>query len=172
MPKGKIGATSCFLLVLCCVHESLWAQLSITTANVAYTQNFDGLSSLGSDIDATATMFSNGWSFLESGTSTNNNQKYSAGTGSSTTGDTYSFGVAGTNPATDRAFGILQTGTLSSVLGFKFTNNTGQTLVSLVVSYSGEVWRSNSPVDQLSFSYQVGDIPLNAASGWTVVSGL
>ncbi|MBK9660296.1 MAG: hypothetical protein IPO68_10460 [Chitinophagaceae bacterium] len=57
----------------------------------------------------------------------------------SNTGNTYSFGVLGINPLSDRSFGMLQSGSLTSILGFKFTNNTGTTITSITIGYTGEV---------------------------------
>jgi hypothetical protein len=155
------------LLVLCFSNAN--AQLSITTANVATTQNFDALATSGTTNAQSGGIFANGWSFLESGT--NGNTTYAGGTGSDTAGNTYSFGVAATNPVTDRAFGMLQSGSLTSILGFKFTNNTGSTVTSLVIGYTGELWRLSAAADNIAFSYQAGNVALNA-SGYTTVAGL
>src|ERR1051326_2871444 len=64
-----------------------------------YTQNFDTLANTG-----TSSTVPTGRDFSEFGT--NADTTYTAGTGSSTTGDTYSFGT--TSSPTDRAFGGLQ----------------------------------------------------------------
>ncbi len=77
-----------------------------------------------------------GWDFFETGT--NANTTYTAGTGSSNTGDTYSYGAAGT---TERAFGGLLSGTLVPRIGAQFTNNTRRRHQSLAISYTGEQWR-------------------------------
>lgn len=144
----------------------LQAQLSITQANSTITQNFDTLANSGSTSAQTGGIFDLGWSFLESGADTT----YRTGTGSASTGDTYSFG---SSSSSDRAFGMLQGGSFSSILGFKFTNNTGLTITSLDVGYTGETWRLNtSGADSLAFSHQSGSQTLNAASGWTTVAGL
>lgn len=159
-----------FFILLLFSWNMGWGQLSITSLGTAYTQNFDGLPTSGTANAQSGSIFSSGWSFLEAGT--NANLTFSAGTGSSTTGDTYSFGVAGVNALSDRAFGMLQSGSLSSIIGFKFTNNTGSTITSLTIGYTGEVWRLNSGGDNLACSYQISDVALNAATGWTVVAGL
>lgn len=152
------------------VVSSLNAQLIINNLDTAYTQDFDSLASSGSSNAASGGIFDSGWFFLESGT--NANTTYAAGTGSSTTGNTYSFGVAGTNAASDRAFGMLQSGSLNSILGFQFTNQTGQTIDTLTISFTGEEWRRVSSSDTLAFSYQTGTVALNASSGWTPLSDL
>src|SRR5207237_480833 len=91
--------------------------ISIATLGTPVTQNFDSLVSTG-----TGTLAANtpaGWGFSES--STNANTIYTAGTGSGTAGDTYSFGATG---STDRALGQLRSGSLISILGGTFKNDT------------------------------------------------
>ena len=83
--------------------------VSITALNTPLVENFDGLS------QTTAATTPPGWTYVESGASAN--ATYSAGTGSSPTGDTYSFGAAGTNPITDRALGSLRDASVESIFG-------------------------------------------------------
>lgn len=105
--------------------------VSLTAFGSSYTQDFNTLASSG-----TSSTVPTGWEFSESGT--NANPTYTAGTGSSGTGDTYSFGLS---PLTDRAFGGLRSGTLIPLIGAQFTNDTGGTITSLDVTYTGEQWR-------------------------------
>ncbi|MBN1320392.1 MAG: hypothetical protein JXA87_06050 [Thermoleophilia bacterium] len=105
--------------------------VSLTTLGSAYTENFDTLASSG-----TSNTVPNGWWFDESGA--NANGLYTAGTGSSNTGDTYSYGATG---ATERAFGGLRSGSLIPWYRADFQNNTGSTITSLTISYYGEQWR-------------------------------
>ena len=109
--------------------------VSLTTFGSAYTQNFDTLANTGSTNNLTI----NGW-FLDEGnvTATANNGLYAAGTGSSNTGDTYSFGASA---SAERAFGGLLSGSVTPTIGVSFTNNTGQTVTTRDVSYIGEMWR-------------------------------
>src|SRR5258708_33896478 len=101
------------------------AQSCVSLTNLTpYTQNFDTLASSGTSSTVPA-----GWAFAETGT--NANTLYTAGTGSSTTGDTYSFGSAS---ATDRSFGGLQSGNLNPAIGASFTNNTGSTITSRAIA--------------------------------------
>jgi predicted extracellular nuclease len=136
------------------------AQVSLTTLGTPYTQNFDTLAS-----SATGSTVPTGWVFVESGT--NANGTYTAGTGSSATGDTYSFGAAG---STERAFGGLQSGSLIPTLGASFTNNTGATIASLDIAYTGEQWRlgATGRTDQLSFQYSTTATSLTTGA-WTDV---
>jgi uncharacterized protein len=124
--------------------------ISLTTLGSAYTQNFDTLANTGTTNSITVI---NGW-FLEEGnvTATANNGLYAAGTGSSNTGDTYSFGAAANS---ERAFGGLLSGSVTPTIGASFTNNTGSTVTTLDVSYTGEMWRagvaSRGAADRIDF---------------------
>jgi len=128
-----------------------------------YTQDFNSLSNTG-----TSSSVPNGWLFSESGT--NANTLYTAGNGSSTSGDTYSFGETSN---TDRAFGTLLSGSLTSTIGAQIQNNSGTTITKLKISYIGEEWRlgSASRTDNLSFQYSLDATSLNNGS-WTNVTNL
>ena len=108
--------------------------ISLTALGTASTQNFDTLANTGSTNNLTI----NGWFLNETGSSSSNNGQYAAGTGSGTAGDVYSFGAAS---STERALGTLFSGTLNPTIGAQFTNNTGSTITSLDISYTGEMWR-------------------------------
>ena len=147
-------------ILLC--HISIGQSISLTGA--AYTQNFSSLANSG-----TSTTLPNGWYFTESGT--NANTVYTAGTGSGTAGDTYSFGSSG---SIDRAFGGLQSGSLIPTIGASFTNNTGTTLTSLTIFFIGEQWRlgtANRGSDRLDFQYSLNATALNNGT-WTHVDEL
>lgn len=147
------------------VHADLPPTVSLTIPNVAYMQNFDTLVNTG-----TSSTTPDGWGFVESGT--NANTIYTAGTGSSTSGDTYSFG---STSATDRAFGGLQSGSLIPTIGAGFTNNTGVSVTSLAISYTGEQWRAGvtnrNAADRLDFQYSTDATGLGNGT-WTDVDQL
>src|SRR5437764_612247 len=154
-------------LVISIVRTSAAGSISLTTLGSAYTQNFDTLANSG-----TSSTVPTGWDFSESGT--NANTSYTAGTGSSTTGDTYSFGVAGTNLVTDRAFGGLQSGSLIPTIGASFTNNTGAAITSLAIAYTGEQWRLGATgrgADRLDFQYSTNATSLTTGT-WTDADAL
>lgn len=92
--------------------------ISLTMFGTAAPENFDTLANTG-----TSSVTPAGWGFAESGS--NANTLYTAGTGSSNAGDTYSLGAAG---STERAFGGLQSGSLIPTIGAAYTNNTGGTI--------------------------------------------
>lgn len=168
-----MSKTNCLFIILPLsigmAYCHAYGQISISALNTPVTQNFDALLSTGTGSQAGG-IFAEGWSFLETGTNQNGTFQYS--TGGTTTGDTYSFGVAGASGVDDRALGLLQSTNLQSIIGFKLTNNTGQTISSISVGYTGEVWRLSTTADRLLFSYQAGDVALNAATGWTTVPAL
>ena len=128
--------------------------VSLTTINQASTQNFDSLAMSG-----TSNVTPQGWGFIETGTSLDTN--YRAGDGTANSGDTYSFGSN-----SDRAFGTLQSGSLISTIGACFTNNSGNPITSLEISYTGEQWRLGTAarVDRLDFQYSVDATSLTTGS--------
>lgn len=131
----------------------------------AYTENFDTLASSGTSSTVPA-----GWAFSE--TDSNADTIYTAGTGSSTTGDTYSFGAAGNS---ERAFGGLLTGTLDPTIGAQFQNTTGATITSLAITYYCEQWRTGlanrNAADRMDFQYSFNATSLSTGD-WISVDAL
>ncbi|MFN8456455.1 MAG: hypothetical protein U0401_17600 [Anaerolineae bacterium] len=123
----------------------------LTSLGTTYTQNFDTLAT-GGTTNATSTL-PLGWTLTETGGGTRDNEQYATDDGGSNTGDTYSFGATSNS---ERAFGGLQSATLIPVIGVCFTNNTGSTLNSLRIVYTGEEWRfgATGRTDQLDFQYR------------------
>ncbi|MBS1806682.1 MAG: hypothetical protein JST84_00655 [Acidobacteria bacterium] len=150
------------LLVLLRLSPSIAATgISLTAIGTAYTQNFDSLV-----ISGTSSTLPLGWSLSETGTGADAN--YRAGDGGNNTGDTYSFGVG-----SDRAFGSLQSSSVISTIGAGFTNNTGQPITSMVVSFTGEQWRLGTVgrADRLDFQYSLDATGLTDGS-WMNVDAL
>src|SRR5215470_8608063 len=125
---------------------------SITALGATLTEDFDTLPVSGS---ATWTNDSTipGWYHARTGTGTT----IVANDGSSTAGNLYSYGTGAT---TDRALGSLGSGNAAVgniFWGVRLRNNTGSTITSLDVSYTGEQWRNSGAAAQtVSFSYLVG----------------
>ncbi len=140
--------------------------ISLTTPGTAYSQDFNTLAMTG-----TSSTLPAGWLFYETGAS--QNTLYSAGNGTLTAGDTYSFGIDTT--ATDRALGGLQSGNLVPSWGAGFTNNTGAAITSLIVSYTGEQWRtgatSRTIADTIAFQLST-DASAITGGTWTPYSSL
>jgi predicted extracellular nuclease len=115
------------------------------TNGTPYTQNFNTLSNTAaSTTNAQSTAatsvpgWPDGWEFNEIGGGARDNEQYAVDTGSLATGDTISFGAAG---STDRALGQIRSGTLISTFGASFTNDSGAAITSLDIAYVGEQWR-------------------------------
>jgi len=131
------------------------AQVSLTALDAAYPQNFDSLPSSGAAaanpwVDNTTLV---GWYNLRgTGTTTG----IAADAGSSTGGNLYSYGSLS---STERALGSLNANATGDFhTGVRLANNTGSTITSLDVAYTGEQWRNggNATAQKLVFSYVVG----------------
>jgi predicted extracellular nuclease len=139
------------------------AQL-MAAQTLPYSQNFNTLITSGTVLwtnDSTLT----GWYAFRTGT-----VNLVASNGGSNTGNLYSFG---TGTATDRALGSVGSGGTGTVYwGVRLVNNTGSTIPTIRVSYTGEQWRDggNSPAvaQTVVFSYQTGASMTSLTTGtWT-----
>ena len=139
--------------------------ISLSSLGTPYTQDFNTLASSGTSATLPAD-----WVFGETGS--NANGLYTAGTGSSNTGDTYSLGAAA---ATDRALGGLRSSNLVPTIGASFVNGTGVTVTSLLISYTGEQWRqgvtNRGTADRLDFQYSLDATSLSTGT-WIDVNAL
>ena len=156
--SGSLEAVSSAAFNLAAANE-----LQLAAVGTAVTQNFDSLAST-----VNSSLMPLGWFFVETGSAANTT--YAAGTGSSGTGNTYSFGADG---LTERALGGLQSGSLIPVFGAKIRNTTGSTLTDLSISYVGERWRlgATGREDRLDFEYSTDATSLSDGT-WTAVSTL
>lgn len=136
--------------------------ISITQFNTAASENFDTLAT------TTSSVVPAGWKFAETGSGANTT--YGAGTGSSSTGNTYSFGAAG---STERAFGTLRTTGVVSTIGTIIVNDTGHIITDLLIDYVGEQWRLGAigRVDRLDFGFSLDATSLTTGS-WSDVDAL
>jgi len=148
----RLPLTLWAVFAICLLTSPVLAQVSLTTLGTPYSQSFDTLPASGS---ATWTNNSNipGWFHARTGTGTT----IVANDGSSNAGNLYSYG---TGTATDRALGSLGSGNAAIgnlFWGVRLQNNTGATITSLDVSYTGEQWRNSAAAAQtVAFSYLVG----------------
>ena len=148
-----------------------YSQVSLTSLNTAYTQNFDGLANSGTTYSTTLNGTLAGWYIVETGS--NSNTTYTVSTGSATAGDTYSFGAAS---STERALGSIASGNLLSRYGAQFKNDTGNLIDQLDISYVGEEWRfdparGTTIKDQITFEYSTDATSLTTGT-WIPVSAL
>jgi predicted extracellular nuclease len=142
---------------------------TVSLINGKKTELFDTLGNTGS----TNTTLPVGWYFNETGS--NANLTYTAGTGSSATGETFSFGSApGGVPSTERALGQVRSGSLVSTIGASFTNDTGGTITSLEIAYDGEQWRvggAHTVADKLDFQISYDATSLTTGT-WVDINAL
>jgi hypothetical protein len=140
------------------------AQAAFLLTTPLYFQDFNTLANTG-----TSSVLPGGFEFVETGTAANTT--YTAGTGSSLTGDTYSFGAAG---STDRALGSLRSGALNPIFGIQLTNGLGRVINALTISYTGEFYRLGTiggRTDRLLFEYSTNATSLTTGT-WTPLAGL
>ena len=156
--------------------------INYSTAGSSYTENFDALFNTGVAIVTAASgpyeilpanfAASNapGW-YVERYAGTGTNVSLAVGDGASNSGQHYSFG---TGTATDRALGMLASGTRINRSGILLTNNTGGTLNSLTISFTTEMWRrgANAAANVYPFLYKTGATGINDATGFVAVTML
>ncbi len=149
MPKSR---ALLLLALLGLLSAPVGAQVSLTTLGSPYSQSFDTLPPTGSATWTNNTTIP-GWYHARTGTGTT----IVANDGVSNAGNLYSYG---TGTATDRALGSLGSGNAaigSLFWGVRLQNNTGSTITSLDVSFTGEQWRNSAAAAQtIAFSYLVG----------------
>ena len=151
------------LLFLLCLQGFFFDSSSQFLLTGTYTEDFNSLLNTGS-----GSVLPAGWMIRESGAAADG--LYVAGTGSGSTGDTYSFGTAS---SAERAPGIQQSGSLQSIIGFYFTNNTAQLITRLTLTYTGEQWRlgSTGRNDRLDFQFSLTASSLTNGD-WVDMDGL
>ena len=139
------------------------AQAAFVLTTPVYFQDFNTLANTG-----TSSVLPGGFEFAEVGTAANTT--YAAGTGSSNTGNTYSFGAVG---SIDRALGGLRSGALNPTFGIQFTNLLGRTITALNISFVGEQYRLGTlgRADRLSFEFSRTATSL-LGSGFTPLTAL
>lgn len=175
-----------FLAALTAVVPHASAVVSYTGG--VYTQDFNSLANTGLDTAFTDDVTLNGWTaysgdsgYSNSGAFTFNvgtantlADAYDADTGSSTTGELYSYGSTG---STDRALGSLASGTsFDFFYALQVSNATGVNATSFRLQYDGEQWRRGANTTQraesLLFFYRVGGSAFDSSGTWVSVSGL
>lgn len=128
------------------------AGASVILTTPVYTQDFNTLAA-----NSTSSTLPAGWSIAEAGA--NANTSYAPNTGSTATGNTYSFGASG---STERALGGVASANLTPYrFGVQLTNGLGRAITSLDIGYFGELWRTGTSgnTNALNFSWS-----LNATS--------
>lgn len=160
------------LILFLALSTFAFAQTPFSLTGASAATNFNG-GSLDNGTGSSLSTFPAGWGLAELGGGSSANGFYRAGTGSSNAGDARSFGAASTQ---ERAFGGVASNSVQAILGFAFTNNTGNSITQMNVSYTGEQWRAgdtSSLVDSLLFEYSLNATSTNDSSAtWTSVQAL
>ncbi|WP_294321453.1 T9SS type A sorting domain-containing protein [uncultured Chryseobacterium sp.] len=153
-----------YSLAVVLISAAAFGQISLTSMGTAYTQNFDGMGS--------TTTYPTGWNGIRaSGTGTvGQSLALVVNDGTSNTGAVFNVGTSG---STDRALGTLASGATVPAFGAQFTNNTGSTITSLVISFTEEQWRtgSNAIVETVPFAYSTNATGLDSGT-WTPITNL
>lgn len=150
-----------FFLVSPIFADTGTGTVSLTTIGAPATEDFNTLANTAAS--TTNASLPTGWYLTETGGGARDNEQYAVDTGGSAAGDAYSYGAAG---GTDRALGGLRSGTLIPVYGAKFTNNTGSTITSLDISYTGEQWRLGTAgrADRIDFQISTNATDLSTGA--------
>lgn len=152
-----------FVLFISFILNSTRAQVSITALPQTYSQTFDaalGTSSLAWTNNATVI----GWYI-------SNASPLPINTGTTNANSCYNFGISGTNPLTDRALGAIST-TTTHRFGLRMANNSGSSITSFNINFTGEQWRSFN-AGTLVFEYQTGATVSSLTAGtWTALTAL
>lgn len=148
------------------LHNNVIAQISLTTENGSYAQDFDGMT-------ATGIALPTGWNAIRFAGSGTIGQVLAP---SVTDGSANSGGVfnVGTVNATDRALGTLASGSTIPVFGTSFINNTRSVINSISISAFSEQWKSGSSSainESVVFEYSTNATSLNSGT-WTPISAL
>jgi hypothetical protein len=159
-----------FLLVvalgLFTVNKST-AQISFTAIDASYAQTFDAIFGIGdislSDNDA---LFPGLYTFRT--IANTQPQLIKAYAVTNNTGRHYNFGLDGD---ADRALGTIYSSASGIIqFGFRFVNNTGATITSLIITYTGEQWRTGGSstsqiTNTLAFDYRQAATITDLTSG-------
>jgi hypothetical protein len=133
------------------------------------TENFDSLGTANASVTDN-TSITGIYTLRTTGNASPN--LFTAGTGSSNTGNLYNFGSAA---ASDRALGTQTTSATGTTnLGLRLVNNGATPITRLRIQYTGEQWRrGNGAAETLAFAYQTGTTVTSLTTGtYTAVASL
>ncbi len=164
-----------FLAVSALGLASAVAQISISSLNQTYTQDFNSMGNTtatypagwaGWKASGSCATMSNGTIVTDATT-----PKFTVNNGTGNTGTIYNYGSTGSD---DRALGSVASSTFIGAFGASFINETGQMLTSNHVSmgFIAEQWRTGSSAtdnETWVFSYKIGG-NLTDLTGWTALS--
>ncbi|MEO5626379.1 MAG: endonuclease [Dokdonella sp.] len=163
MPFKPRAHHAALCIFLASATPSALAQYVSLVGGVPAVQDFNALAASGSS----ATL-PDGWYLAESGS--NANATYTASNGAANAGDTYSYG---TN--SDRALGMLRSGSLAPSIGAQLRNDTTLALSEIAVSFTGEQWRLGTAgrSDRIAAQYSLDATSLSdSAATWVAIAAL
>ena len=159
-------ALVCFILL----GTNARGQANFTTIGTPYTQTFDGMGTASISPWSDNVTLTGCYVWRKAGT---NNANVTEGTGTSTAGGLYNFGLASD---ADRALGGMGSGSTGTLYyGVRLRNTTGQAITSLSISYFGEQWRygGTAAAQSMTVSYQVGPTVTSLTTGsWADIAAL
>jgi endonuclease I len=163
LERGAHGAALCLLFAF--AAPSALAQYVSLVGGTPSVQDFNTLAASG-----IGTTLPDGWYLAETGG--NANATYAADNGVLNAGNTYSYGA---NASSERALGMLRSGSLASMIGARLRNDTAQALNEIAVSFTGEQWRLGGigRSDRIAAQYSLDATSLgDSAATWVNVVAL
>ncbi len=159
------------------VSSPVVAQISITSTNFTYSNNFNSLATSGTPTWTDNSTMAGWYAAYRVGSVNTAFTNYTAGSGTSATGGLYSYGTT-----SDRALGSIAdiSGATTIAYGVRLRNNTGTTLTRLSIGFTGEQWRraagTGTANHTLAVSYRISTTvtepdPRNSLT-WTNISSL
>jgi PEP-CTERM motif len=173
-PRLRIGAISLAGLVALTAVDSARSQISYDGTGLSYSQNFDSLGTSTVAWSDNSTL--PGW-YLNS-TVLGVPASLAASTGNNSGGNAFNVGVAGVNPATDRAIGWLNASTIGTAyIGVQLQNNSGQDYVGDVsITLTYEQWSArNTTSDPLNIDDKANLVSTGnqlTSAGWTQLASI
>ncbi|MFO0814533.1 MAG: PEP-CTERM sorting domain-containing protein [Gemmatales bacterium] len=132
-----------------CFPAMASAQVNYSISGSTYSQDFNTLIQTGTNQAWSNNTTLPGWFLYRQPAPGTDITTYNAGTGSSNTGNFYSFGSSSTSSERSLGgigsggayFGSPATGSVAGWIAVGLTNGTGGALSSITINYNGEQWR-------------------------------
>jgi hypothetical protein len=146
------------------------AQAEIVLNTLTYSQNFDSLGTTNVAAAFSATVgtiaavpnLGGEWDGAKIGGTGTAATNFNADNGAANSGSLYNFGTTGSS---DRALGAIASGSNIMAFGFQLTNNTGDTIRQISISFTQENWRSStSAVNTLTAGWALGGGSVTSAN--------
>lgn len=138
------------------------ANAEIVLNTLTYTQNFDSLgttnvaAAFSSTIGAISAVpnLNSEWDGTKIGGTGTAATNFNADNGAANSGSLYNYGATGSS---ERALGAIASGSNAMAFGFQLTNNTGDTIRQIAISFTQENWRSSTTsVNTLTAGWALG----------------